>query len=62
VAIKQLGTNGGGFMVGAVIAPDVSRYAKNAGHGVCGVVLGFLVFQIVLIYMGAILAHAVNNQ
>jgi len=49
-------------MVGAVIAPDVSRYAKNAGHGVCGVVLGFLVFQIVLIYMGAILAHAVNNQ
>ena len=52
---------GGGFMVGAVIGPDVSRYAKNAGHAVGGVVLGFLVFQIVFIYMGAILAHAVNN-
>jgi cytosine permease len=51
----------GGFMVGAVIAPDVSRYAKSTGHAVGGVLLGFLAFQIVLIFMGAILAHAANE-
>ena len=51
----------GGFMVGAVITPDVSRYAKSTGHSVGGVVLGFLVFQVVLMYVGAILAHAVGE-
>lgn len=51
----------GGFMVGAVITPDVSRYAKSTGHSVAGVLLGFLVFQVVLMYIGAILAHAVGE-
>ncbi|MBA7662052.1 Cytosine permease [subsurface metagenome] len=51
----------GGFMVGAVITPDVSRYAKSTGHSVGGVILGFFVIQAVLMYMGAILAHAVGD-
>jgi cytosine permease len=51
----------GGFMVGAVITPDVTRYAKSAGHSVGGVVLGFFAFQVVLMYIGVILAHAVGE-
>lgn len=51
----------GGFMVGAVITPDVSRYAKSAGHSVWGVVLGFFVFQGVIMYIGTILGHAVGE-
>ena len=51
----------GGFMVGAVITPDVGRYAKSAGHSVWGVVLGFLVFQAVIMYIGTILGHAVGE-
>ena len=56
-----IGIIGGGFMVGAVITPDVTRYAKSAGHSVGGVILGFFVFQVVIMYMGAILGHAVGE-
>ncbi len=51
----------GGFMVGAVITPDVSRYAKSAGHSVWGVVLGFFVFQGVIMYIGTILGSATGE-
>jgi len=51
----------GGFMVGAVITPDVARYAKSAGHSVWGVVLGFFVFQGVVMYIGTILGTAVGE-
>ncbi|MDH5695371.1 MAG: cytosine permease [Dehalococcoidia bacterium] len=51
----------GGFMVGAVITPDVSRYAKSAGHSVGGVLLGFFAFQAVIMYIGVILSHAVGE-
>jgi cytosine permease len=56
-----IGIIGGGFMVGAVITPDVSRYAKGAGHSVGGVILGFFAFQAVIMYMGVILGHAVGE-
>lgn len=52
---------GGGFMVGAVIAPDVSRYAKSGKHSVGGVILGFFVFQAVIALMGVTLSHAVGD-
>lgn len=51
----------GGFMVGAVITPDVSRYAKSAGHSVGGVILGFFVLQGVIMYIGTILGTAVGE-
>jgi len=56
-----IGIVGGGFMVGAVITPDVSRYAKSTGHSVAGVLLGFFVFQAVMLFMGTILGHAVGE-
>lgn len=51
----------GAYMVGAVITPDVSRYAKGAVHSIVGAYLGFFVFFAMLMYIGTILAHAVGD-
>lgn len=59
--VVVIGIIAGGFMVGAVITPDVGRYAKSARHSVSGVILGFFVFQAVIMYIGTILGHAVGE-
>lgn len=51
----------GSFMVGAVIGPDITRYAKDRKHAVGAAILGFLVGFSMMVYLGSILAHAVGE-
>lgn len=51
----------GAFMVGAVIAPDVSRYAKRPADAVTAAVLGFLIGFAVIVFIGSVLAHATGE-
>lgn len=51
----------GSFMVGAVIGPDVSRYAKNRKHAIGSSILGFLIGFSLMVYLGSILAHATGE-
>jgi len=51
----------GSFMVGAVIGPDISRYAKDRKHAVGASVFGFLIGFSMMVYLGSILAHAVGE-
>lgn len=52
----------GSFIVGAVIGPDIARYAKTSKDAVIGSFVGFLIgFSIVLI-IGAILSKATNQS
>jgi cytosine permease len=51
----------GSFMVGAVIGPDITRYAKDRKHAVGAAILGFLIGFSLMVYLGSILAHAVGE-
>ncbi|WP_201776655.1 cytosine permease [Allosalinactinospora lopnorensis] len=52
----------GSFMVGAVVAPDITRYARNSTHAVLAAVLGFQVGNVIIVFVGAILAHATGES
>jgi len=51
----------GSFMVGAVIGPDITRYAKNRKHAVGASIFGFLIGFTIMLYLGSVLAHAVGE-
>jgi cytosine permease len=51
----------GSFMVGAVIGPDITRYAKNAKHAVGASIIGFFVGFSLMVYAGSILAQATGQ-
>lgn len=48
----------GGFAVGAVIMPDITRYAKNVGHSSGGMVMGFLIGFPIVIILAMLLSKA----
>lgn len=51
----------GSFMVGAIIGPDITRYAINRNHAIGSSILGFLIGFTLMVYLGSILAHAVGE-
>ncbi len=51
----------GSFMVGAVIGPDITRYARNRKHAIGASIFGFLIGFTLMVYLGSILAHAVGE-
>lgn len=51
----------GSFMVGAVVAPDISRYARRPIYAVLAAVLGFQVGYAVIVIVGSILAQATGE-
>ncbi|HEX6989169.1 MAG TPA: cytosine permease [Bacillota bacterium] len=51
----------GSFMVGAVIAPDISRYARRPSDAVWAAVLGFQVGFVIVVFIGSILAQATGQ-
>lgn len=52
----------GSFMVGAVIAPDITRYARSALDAVLASVIGFQVGFVIVVFIGSILAHATGQS
>jgi cytosine permease len=52
----------GSFMVGAVVAPDVSRYARQPTHAILAAVLGFQIGYSVIVFVGSILAQATGEE
>jgi cytosine permease len=52
----------GGFIVGAVITPDMSRFNRNAGDVVKQTVLGFTFGEYTIGMIGVLLAHAVRTE
>ncbi|RLI30455.1 MAG: cytosine permease [Candidatus Hecatellales archaeon] len=51
----------GTFMVGAVIGPDIYRYAKKPSHVVGAALVGFFAATVSIVTIGAILSHAVGE-
>lgn len=51
----------GSFMVGAVIAPDISRYARRPVDAIGSAILGFQIGFVAVVYIGSILAHATGQ-
>ncbi len=52
----------GSFMVGAVITPDVSRYARTPRDAAIGAVMGFLVGFVIVLFFGSIFAKATGES
>jgi cytosine permease len=52
----------GGFIVGAVITPDMTRFNRNAADVVKQTVLGFTVGEYLIGMSGVLLAHAVRSD
>lgn len=52
----------GGFIVGAVIAPDMTRYNRSARDVVKQTVVGFTLGEYVIGLAGVLLAHAARSQ
>lgn len=51
----------GGFIVGAVITPDMSRFNRNAGDVVKQTVVGFTLGEYTIGMIGVLLAHAART-
>lgn len=49
------------FVVGAVIAPDVSRYSKSSAHTIGGAVFAFAVVTPVVLVTGTLMAQATGT-
>lgn len=49
------------FVVGAVVAPDVSRYSKSTGHTIGGAVMAFAVVTPVVLICGTVLSQATGT-
>lgn len=49
------------FIVGAVVAPDVSRYAKTPKHTIGGAILAFLVVVPMVLMVGSTMAQATGT-
>lgn len=49
------------FIVGAVVAPDVSRYAKTPKHTIGGAVLAFFIVVPVVLMVGSTMAQATGT-
>lgn len=52
----------GGFIVGAVITPDMSRYNRSSGDVVKQTVVGFTIGEYVIGMSGVLLAHAIGSS
>jgi cytosine permease len=52
----------GGFMVGSVITPDMSRFNRSAGDVVKQTILGFTLGEYTIGMIGVLLAHAVRTE
>ena len=50
----------GGFIVGAVITPDMTRFNRSAGDVVKQTVLGITLGEYVIGLVGVLLAHAIE--
>lgn len=51
----------GSFMVGAVISPDIARYARRPLDAVLAAILGFQVGFVIVVFIGSILAQATGQ-
>jgi cytosine permease len=51
----------GGFIVGAVITPDMTRYNRSVGDVIKQTVLGITVGEYLIAMIGVLLAHAVRS-
>lgn len=49
------------FVVGAVVAPDVSRYSKSTGHTIGGAVMAFAIVTPVVLICGTVLSQATGT-
>ncbi len=50
------------YMVGALIAPDVTRYAKNKAAGAGGMIFGMLIGFPVILILGAIMVKGAGGE
>ncbi len=51
----------GAYMVGAIIGPDITRYARGPKHAAGASVVGFLIGFSVPVFLGAILGYAMKE-
>lgn len=51
----------GSFMVGAVISPDICRYARREADAVGSCITGFSVGFVIIVFIGSILAQATGQ-
>jgi len=51
----------GAFMVGAIITPDLTRYARSQRHAMWAAIIGFLVGFPTILFLTSVLAAATNE-